>query len=361
MYPKLSKPSLAFPSGAIYTAPAAMDPQATRRSTRPSAPSERRRSRLRARLATVVSVLLVAVGGMTGVGEAARSASAAPARRPPATNWVLAKAITGSAARISVDFAIEGHGTGDGPVVIGVGLASRGGPNPFSYIDVARFGGGSPSVALAAGPNRQQDRLEVLHDDGGTFWTPSVSIDNEAKTIAFLFFAVNGVIDDVTWRPAAGSAPFRSSVRRGSGATALMVGSPSGGATLSGGSAGAGFATYERRVPTGIAGAMEWLSCQACAGTWTSPDGRSRTWAHARNHAYPVCWCSSGLGVKTAFAGAAGDWAWSWSGLSAPPGWIVPGRPADLLGEPAAAAYAPIGRDWVLFRECVGGQGCAAL
>ncbi len=289
--------------------------------------------------------------------RAPRAAAASVATGP--ANWALAKVTTASPAEITAPYSVWGRRTGPGPLVMGVGLASHGGEYPFSWVSVTRLAGGSPAVSVAAGPVGQQLRLDLVWDERGTFSAQPVHFQQKASVVAVLFFVVNGVIDGVEWDPQTPGVPFSSSLRYGTGAQALMVGKPSGGAALAAASAGAGVATYRRTVPTGIVGGMEWLSCQACGGTWTRPDDSARAWVHVRNHAWAACWCSSSLGLRTEFAGPAGSWKWTWSGVSAPEHTGILDEGAGYyLSEPVAAAYAPIGNDWSLFDPCRSTREC---
>ena len=302
----------------------------------------------------IVSVLASClVAAVATVGAPASRADA------PAQNWVLAKSVASAPTEISGFLWVRGRGLANGPLVLGVGFSVQGGPNPFSWVHVQRLAGGRPAVGVTAGPLEHQLELDVVWGDDGEFTVSPVAIRHNAETVAVVLFAVNGEILDVEWAPSAATAELSSSVRRGTGAGALMVGSADGGTAAVAAGAGAGSTAYERHFGSGIVGAVEWLSCQACAGSWTPPDGASRTWAHARNHASPVCWCASGLGLETAFAGPAGRWQWSWAGASAPEHTAVISQGVGYyLSQPVAAAYAPIGDDWLLFAKCRHAQGC---
>ena len=291
----------------------------------------------------------------------------------PLPDWIFAKVEASVPTRIRSAFRVRGHWTGPGPLVMGVGLASRGGPFEFSGVDVRRLGGGRTTVSLAAGTSHR--RLDFAVNYHGTVDAQPLYIDDQtASTIGVVFFLVNGAIDDVLWEPQSvgfAAPDVSSSVRSGRGAQALMVGSPTGGgATVAAAGLGAGLAYYRDTVPTGLVGAMEWISCQACSGTWAPPGGPRHRWVQARNYAWPACWCGSDVGADTAFAGPAGAWRWSWSGVSAPSpdfaaldlaGAEAFGGPTYALAEPVAAAWAPIGNDWKLFDTCNPSDGCQRL
>ena len=290
----------------------------------------------------------------------------------PLPDWIVAKAEASVPMRIRSGFAVRGHWTGPGPLVMGLGLAARGGPYEFSWVDVQRVGGGRTTVSLAAGTIHR--RIDFSVNYHGTVEAEPLNIDFTASTIAVVFFLVNGAIDDVLWEPESvgfAAPDVSSSVRIGRGAQALMVGSPTGGgATVAAAGLGTGLANYRDTTPTGLVGAMEWASCQACAGTWASPGGARHRWAVAQTSV--PCWCGGDVEVDTSFAGPAGVWQWSWSGVSAPSlefaaldlaggGASGFGDPGYLLAEPVAAAWAPIGSDWTLFDMCNPSAGCQRL
>ena len=308
----------------------------------------------RARWTALLASALVAVPSVLAAPSQATSGSGtAPAARPAAANWVLAKITTPSVTDIRAEMVMTARGTGGGPLVIGAGMAVHGGPYEIRDVHVARFSGGFPTVSLSMGPARNRFRIDAVRDDGGTLDSGMrPHLEERAHTVAILFFAVNGVIAHVTWRPDMRGVSFRSSVRRGTGARALMISEPSSGVTAGAAGAGGGVASYLRRVPTGIVGAMEWQACEVCAGRWKAPDARQGMWVNLRHHAWAVCWCGAGLGLgPNHFAGPAGRWSWSWSGISAASDGVIQDGPAYLLAEPVAGAYAPVGPDWRLFAE----------
>lgn len=328
--------------------------------TRPDVPRPNRLRAVRTRTSIVAASQIVLIA-VLAPGTAA--ASPAPTRATAAVahpNWVLVKATAAEPTEISSPFSVRGHKTGRGPLVLGVGISSQGGPQPFSWVFVERMSGGTPRATVVAGPLGRQLRFDVKFDENGGFHAEPVHLGRiQASTVAVLLFAVNGVIDDVTWDPRAPVRDLRSTVRTGSGARALMVDRPSDGAAVTAGSVGGGQVAYRRQVRTGIVGAVEWLSCEACVGTWTPPAGPTRSWAHVRHHAWAACWCGSGVGMGTVFAGPAGRWSWTWSGVSAPePTGATSDGVGYYLSRPVAAAYAPIGADWSLFSVCRYSQGC---
>ena len=312
-------------------------------------------------------VLLALVAEVAAVMFAPAWADAAPQRRPrvPA-NWVLAKVGTPTPAMIHAEVFVEVRPTGVGPLVIGVGLSVQGGPHPFSWVSVARRGGGSPSIAMGVNSERFGLQIEQVRHRGESFTAHPVRVQDEASVVAVLLFAVNGEIGAVDWRARAEGVGATTSVRRGSGATALAVSDPASGASANAAGTAVGVTRFSRKASAGVVGAIEWVSCQVCSGSWTPPGGRPRMWAHARNHAWAACWCATGLGIKVPFAGPAGDWGWTWQGVASQPDGIlgtVDGGPqqgvANVVADPVAAAYAPIGADWVLFSECRFSQHCA--
>jgi hypothetical protein len=267
------------------------------------------------------------------------------------SNWVLVKATSARVTRITSPFAVWGRRTGQGPLVLGIGMAVEG-TYPFSWVSVERLSGGSPTVAFTAGPARQVIRFTVLENRGGFSFAP-VSIQDDATLVAVMVFVVNGVIDGVDWAPRGEDASVASSTRWGTGAAALEVRAPTSGAGVVVAGAGAGAGSYARTVPKGIAGAFEWMSCQSCVGRWTPPGGEAHPWVNVRHQAWPVCWCGSVVGLGTVFAGRAGRWNWTWTGVSASDhGGVLTDGAGMLLAEPVLAAYAPIGADWVLFEPC---------
>ena len=276
--------------------------------------------------------------------------------RPPApeqgATWALAKATARRPVEIRGAYGVRGHATGGGPLVIGLGYANRG---QWAWVFVTRHSGGSTTTSLVAGPVRHRLQLDLVWDDRGGFHAAPVHIGGRASTIGVLFFVVNGVVDAVDWDVLEESSlePLHTTVRYGTGTRALLVGAPTGGATATAASVGGGTATFDHRARTGIVGAMEWLSCRACAGTWQSPVGPRHVWESARHDAWAVCWCGAAVMNQTEFAGPPGRWRWTWSGLAAPePTQSVNDDTGDVVGQPVAGAYAPIGRDWHLFRPC---------
>lgn len=268
---------------------------------------------------------------------------------PSPSNWVVVKTTSAQVTEITSPFYVWGRRTGEGPLVFGVGLSSKGGPYPFSWISVERYSGGPPSVALTAGPVRRS--MPVLTYTGPTtFEFTPIAVQQETKLVAILIFVVNGVIDGVHWEPT--GSGLTTSVRWGTGSTALEVAAPATGAGVAVTGAGAGAGSYTTTVRQGIAGAVEWLSCQYCVGTWTPPGGASRVWFNVRHKAWPVCWCGSAVGFGSEFAGEAGRWRWAWAAVSYTDDAVLEDGVNMLLSEPVLAAYAPIGPDWVLFKPC---------
>ena len=273
-------------------------------------------------------------------------------------NWVLAKATSATVRRISSPFTVEGRRTGAGPLVIGIGMSVSGGPYPFHWVMVYRISGGSPALAFTAGPAHERIAF-TFFEQRGTFWLEPVSVQDDATLVAVMVFVVNGVIDNVEWTPRAQGVAVTSLVRSGTGAASLYVSAPSFGVGVAAASAGAGAGRYSRTVPAGIAGAIEWLSCQACAGSWSGPDGQTHDWVNLRHQAWPVCWCGATVGFGGEFAGPAGEWNWVWAGVAASDhGAVLDDGTGVLLAEPVLAAYAPIGSDWVLFTPCQTTKDC---
>ncbi|MDX1449612.1 MAG: hypothetical protein R3246_11185 [Acidimicrobiia bacterium] len=269
------------------------------------------------------------------------------------TDWILAKATSTRSVRIESPFRVYGRRTGTGPLVVGVGLASRGGPDPHSWFQVTRIGGGPPEVSVSVGPTAERVPFTLSVTEDGRFTLQPVSVDDRAKILAVAFFVVNGTIERLDWKPRSPAGSVRSSVRSGTGARSLYVGRPTDGVSATAAGWASGSVTFNRRPVRGIVGAMEESSClEGCAGTWRPPDGVAQTWVTTVNAIALVCLCVGSSGVNTTFAGPSGQWQWRWSGSSSTsPGQAV-SNPATVTGRPVAAAYAPIGSDWKLFRNC---------
>lgn len=316
------------------------------------------------RLAGVVATLAV-LATLTVPAHASPSPQAGSedfaktqAWQPPAsrsrnpTTWVVASARTRRPAEISAPFTAAGRATGGGPLVVGVGLSSSGGATDWSWVHVQRLGGGTPQVTLVVGPAEEQVRIDMLHTEAGDFFVDYRHAGSHATTFAVMVFVGNGVIDEVTWHPttSAPATPLRRTLRRGTGTRVLTVGAAQDGVRVEGAAAGGGSLHFRHKSSRGLVGAFELVDCRACTGEWTAPGAQARRWVIA--HAPVPCWCGP-LAVyrNTAFAGPRGAWTWTWSGTTVahPAGPIFYGS-AYVLSQPVVLAYAPVGRDWELFR-----------
>ncbi len=320
-----------------------------------------------ARRLLLVSVVVVALGlGVSPVPAGASPAATAgwpnSIDLPPGTNWVLTKAMAARPTDISSPYEVKGRWTGPGPLVIGFALASRGGDHVFAWSTIHRHRGPGTVLALAGGPANNRVEMRISLDERGNFRASPVWIQNvNATKLAMLTFAVNGVISEVDWWPLSptGERKVTSTIRAGKDAAALMVGQPSSGAAAAAGAVAVGAESFQRSIPRGIVGGIEWLTCQACIGTWTAPGGSENRWATFRHHAWAVCWCGASVSINTSFVGPAGMWRWDWAGASAPePSMVLDAGVGYLVSEPVAAAYAPIGPDWKLWRMCRQGHAC---
>ncbi len=303
----------------------------------------------------------LAAGILVSLTLAAPNAQAAPAPLANA-NWVLVKATTSSVSHITGSFTVTGRRTGEGPLVVGVGVSVRGGPSPYNDLYVQRYSGGSPTVGFTVGPASRSVRIAEL-EQGGWFVIPR-AFQHDATLVALMVFVVNGVIENMEFNPASSGVPLSTSVRWGTDAAAVKVAAPTHGVGVEAGSAGSGAGIYSRTVPAGIAGAIEGMSCQACVGAWTPPGGEAHTWVYLRLPActYYICPYPSTYGYGGQFAGPAGLWKWRAAALAASDhGAVLVDGPGVLLAEPVLAAYAPIGADWTLFTPCQSPVECVGI
>jgi hypothetical protein len=119
----------------------------------------------------------------------------------------------------------------------------------------------------------------------------------------------------------------------GRGTTVIRHADPrDSGVSLSAGPvAAAALATHVERPRVGIVGGVALpvmlLTGLPTAGSWAGPGGRHGDWVSA-----PV------LSPQAPFAGPAGRWTWSWSGVQQGP-----------AQAPVVAAFAPVGAVWPAF------------
>src|SRR5438552_26890 len=149
----------------------------------------------------------------------------------------------------------------------------------------------------------------------------------------FVVFFPNGELlsSNYTVTTAAGSVETTST--QGSGSATLDVAAAGdGGSAVAVNGIATGTNAHQAIPSVGIVGTIM-TNCDACTGTWTTPDGRSGAW-EVPSSTYP-------FGSEFQFVGPAGSWNWTWTGEQ------------QILGESSAdyGAYVPVGDDWSLFRS----------
>lgn len=262
----------------------------------------------------------------------------APAARASDDNWILLHVTAGPEGFDGVLYMeVDGVGDGTKPFVSGTVTradgATRGGASN-------RQGSGSSFDVRVAGVGYH----EVLSDGQGRGCTSQQwrTFDLEPNaTLSTVFFSTGCVFTSTpTVSVAAYAGSLTVETTLGGGATAVPFDDVEGGAGVVQGTSGAGALVHPATFAAGVVG-VQLGDCEACVGTWTSPDGRSGQWATTGSTTE-----SSSTHVTTgvqAFAGPPGLWSWSFVGGTTAQG------PTLHTGEPVLVAYAPIGDAWHLF------------
>lgn len=318
------------------------------RSSRSTCTSVRGRSRV-----TAVALCLAVVATLAPREAAVATPWSPPWRHtmPDGVDWVLATATSKNVHDLDRAFYAGGRWTGPGPLVVGIAEAVRGGTQPSTWTYVVTEGGGDVRAETQVGPSHLG--VTLRRGDDGRFFVMSRP-SGHARTIAALAFVENGVIERVHWRRDGGWAHARDRLRYGRGTTALHLTRSTLGAAAATGSVGGGVATWERTPRRGIVGGVTLFDCASCAGTWTAPGRPATAWAQQRHEPAAACWCPIGTttAIETQFAGPAGPWEWTWTGVASPHAFRPLqhlSHPTEMLYRPVTALYAPVGRDWRLF------------
>lgn len=273
------------------------------------------------------SVLILALGSGTGAST-------------ENGDWTLAR-FRAEPTGGKVDFQLSGsiEGDGSGPVVVGFG---RGGSAVWARrvsIGVACCGGPAAIVTSATLAG-----LDVRFSDQpglrGSFLLTGEAALGPNEELASLVFVANGWLSDVEVTEM-GEATGRLTLESGWGSKAIYAVDPNdSGVATAAGRTGAGFSIHAANIPSGIAGAFNHWGCEECLFAWTDPYGRN-----GRVIQLGTTDGRFGTGNST-FAGASGQWSWTWGGVDAP----GPSEAfVDLLSRPVSGAYAPIGASWLLF------------
>lgn len=266
-----------------------------------------------------------------------------PATAQVSPDWTLIKYTNTGGNWLSI--SIRGHANGNGPVVLGFGLAQP--QHGIGWVLPFRLGRGPTTVSLVA--NGTHEQVTLLPEPSGSF-DAVIDLAPGDGAVAVVVFVANGVLAEVI-----DDAPSGAVRLKGAGARALELDDVSTGAGAVAGPAGVAAGTVKAQTATGIVGGIEMTSCAVCIGTWRSPAGVAGTWAVAHTHLGPL-WLPDPAGVgHINFAGPAGSWTWRWMGLGlihARYGAfqvLEDGGPAFAQGAPVVAAWAPVGEDWKLW------------
>lgn len=278
-------------------------------------------------------------------GLAALTLSLGPIVSPAAegTDWVLVRIVAGSAGASGIETGIAATGTADGreAALVGIGFADRWatavdvipvGAGPVRLTTTAAAGGVDVVVHEGSGPRAVSISAGLAYDD---HLEPSASL-------ALLVFTPGMTLEDIRIdAPAASSGSVSASLLQGTGSRAIAAADPADEGLGAG--AGPGAAAFgeihEETTSAGVVGGFVSLGfCVVCSATWAGPDGDQGSYLLVDGVA-----AASSEGGST-FAGPAGSWRFTWSGIAV-------NRAVAHTGRfPAYAAYAPVGDAWTLFR-----------
>lgn len=274
---------------------------------------------------------------MTLVATAALAASvtAAAPSPAPADDWIVIEYVLdeGGPIDIGASIAMTLSPADDGqPAMLGFGLGDDlFGPGIFA----AELGTGPAHVTLNTPVGTQELQLSAgtdgeieaglsfgIHGDRGGSYVVSLMVsgmDIIEHQIGELEVAKGTLLD--------------TRIHRGSGSTAVRSMTADGTATgAAAGPLAAGTSSHEAITSAGIIGALAFPSCGTCQATWSSPDGREGS-----IQVVDTPLASQGSGWFD-FAGPAGPWSWTWTGVRVPSAFEI-AQPQDA----AYVLYAPIG------------------
>lgn len=274
------------------------------------------------RVLAVAVALILSTAGVTGTASADAE--------PPTPNWMLMKITAGPEGATGVSWSSFFMGTTKGePFTIGEG---QGGSHSRGPIWVDGYLG---PTEITTTEQLGGLRITLLPgNEGGTLWGARGYGEDRlepGETVATLLFAVGLEPLQLSMRePRVETGHVEVEVQEGHGSQQIIAADPtSQGHAVSAAGLAAGMSTTEVHSTSGLAGGMvNDLTCIYCEGRWTSPDGRSETWATPTGR------------TGHTYAGPSGAWSWTWTGLG------YGHREPVVLG-----AWAPIGDDWTLFAE----------
>lgn len=275
------------------------------------------------------SLVLVAV-------LAASSLPGAHATEPP--DWILIKVTAGpdGASDVHLTAGSTGHTTGG---ILARGIASSDADSAF--MDVGTWS----DAPIGVKTNESLGSLEITpiepSTEGRFFIAFGLGFSDlePGATAVGLYFVTGAVFDSVEVRGATAEAgSVATEIHSGSGSTVIPLVTPADeGTALVVGPLAAGSTTHDASSIAGLVGGFDTIGCDRCTYGWRSPDARTGSGRSEVLHA-PMFSIGSSEGDE-AFAGPAGDWRWTWSGLQ------------HDGGAPIIGAYAPIGEDWILFKD----------
>src|SRR5439155_13962643 len=257
------------------------------------------RHRGRLALVGVLATASVAAGGSLMAVHADAS--------PP--DFLLVRVVAGPAGASNVAISATGTVTqvGSGTLVAGTG----------GGLDLGGYKGGtvlasdvlSTGVTLGTGADRGGLSLSVSSPTSLVFgFSGGVGLAAPAMKpgdkLDFVVFFPNGELlsSNYTVTTAAGSVETTST--QGSGSATLDVAAAGdGGSAVAVNGIATGANAHQAIPSVGIVGTIM-TNCDACTGTWTTPDGHSGAWEVP----------SSTFGSEFQFVGPAGSWNWTWTG-----------------------------------------------
>jgi hypothetical protein len=266
----------------------------------------------------------------------------AAAVQTPAPDWVLLP-------QPDEEIIVRGEGRLTGPLVVGLGYASR----PYDWVMAWRVGGDGLSVK--ASPMG----LDVRIAKGSDRFTLEQHLYGGEGTDALLLFAANASFDRLRINTPGDPDPYAGQIVTGRGTRAIGVVDPQQAApAVALGPAGAGVPTMSKDMPTGIVGAYDFM-CVACHGAWTAPAKRRGAFSSAQLYANNLLLFAAAAGTS-AFSGPAGTWNWEWKGATVnDPYRVFWNGTSAVAASPIAGAWAPIGKYWSLFGDLVPGGASA--
>lgn len=256
-------------------------------------------------------------------------------------DWVVLQMRIGAGGATDLRASVIGLAvsSGDDPALVGFGYAD----DVVRSVDIVPAGAGTARIATTSDAGSLELSTVSAGGPGRLEISSTLEIHGTLRpftTLGILVFVTGMTFETVEVAgPTTEDGSTSALLRQGSGSRAIVAAGPE--AAGLGGSAGpvavAVDSTHERVIAEGIVGAFVGTGfCLSCSASWEAPHGAGGSFRHL---------AAGGAGASqgsATFAGPAGAWRWTWSGVGLT-------RGVGVSASPTLAAYAPIGEAWPLF------------